>query len=95
MSRDNISKVVSYVFGGIAFAGLFFFTALPKAVALDFSGQMSLSRTAFWLGVPTSTAVVLAGCFRRERNARLLTIIYGVGMLFLWLIIAAGHLPVA
>lgn len=95
MSRDSVSRIMSYVFGAVALIGLLYFEHLPKPAALDFRGQMALSRVAFWVGIPTSATVVLAGFFGRERNAQLLTIIYGVGMLFLWLIIAAGHLPVA
>jgi hypothetical protein len=95
MSRDDVSGKVSYVFGAVALIGLIYFRFLPKPAALDFSGQMALSRVAFWAGIPTSVTVVLAVFFRRERNAKLLTIVYGAAMLFLWEMIAAGNLPVA
>jgi hypothetical protein len=95
MSHDDVSRIVSYVFGAVALVGFLYFRHLPKPAALDFRGQMALSRLAFWFGIPTSVTVVLAGFFRRERNAQILTIIYGAAMLFLWLIIAAGNVPVA
>ena len=82
MSRDDVSKIVSYVFGAVALVGLLYFRHLPKPAALDFRGQMALSHLAFWFGIPTSVTVVLAGFFRRERNAQMLTIIYGAAMMF-------------
>jgi hypothetical protein len=95
MSRDDVSRIVSYVFGAVALVGLLYFRHLPRPAALDFRAQMAASRLAFWFGIPTSAIVVLAGFFRRERDAKILTIIYGAATLFLWLIITAGNLPVA
>jgi hypothetical protein len=95
MSRDGVSRVVSYVFGAVTLVGLAYFKHLPRPRALDFRGQMALSSVAFWIGVPSAIAIVVAGFFRRERDAQTLTVIYGVAMLFLWLVIAAGNFPVA
>ena len=75
--------------------GLIYFKQLPKPASLDFIGQMHLSRIAFWIGVPASSIVVSAGFFRRDRRTRIVTIIYGFAVLFLWLITAAGNFPVS
>jgi hypothetical protein len=72
----------------------YIFARMPRAAALDFTGQMALARFAFWMAIAAGV-VLFGGFFRRDREIRLLTIIYGVAMLFLRLIIAAGHLPVA
>lgn len=95
MSRDDISRMVSWVFGTVAFVGLMYFRHLPRPMALDFTGQMARSHLAFWLGIPPSAIVVLAGFFRRERKNKILTIAYGAAMLFIWLIAVAGNIPVA
>jgi hypothetical protein len=67
---------------------------MPKAAAFDFRGQMALSRFAFWMAIAAGVLLV-GGFFRQDREIRFLTIIYGIAMCLLWVIIAAGHLPVA
>ncbi len=94
MSRDRIAKTACYIFGAIPIVGLIYFARVPKAAALDFKGQMALSRFAFWMAIAAGL-VLFGGLFRQDREVRLLTIIYGIAMCLLWLIIAAGHLPVA
>jgi hypothetical protein len=94
MLVDRVAKITSYAFGGIPIAGLIYFARLPKAAALDFRGQMVLSRFAFWMAIAAGV-VFFSGFFRQERDIRILTIMYGMGMCLLWVIIAAGHLPVA
>jgi hypothetical protein len=55
---------------------------------------MALSRLAGWMAA--LAAVTLAGgFFRRERGSRIMTIVYGSALSFLWIVIAAGNLPVA
>jgi hypothetical protein len=55
---------------------------------------MALSEFAFWMAA-TSGVVFFGGFFRADPEIRILTIIYGLAMSFLWLIIAAAHLPVS
>ena len=74
--------------------GLLFFARMPKPAALDFGRQLTLSRFAFWM-MTAAGVVFFSGLFRQDREIRLLTVIYAIAMLFLWLIIAAGNLPVA
>jgi len=94
MSRDRVARMVCYVFGTIPIMGLIYFARMPKAAALDFRGQMGLSRFAFWMAIAAGV-VCFSGFFRQAREIRILTMLYGAGMGLLWLIIAAGHLPVA
>jgi len=55
---------------------------------------MALSRFAFWMAI-ASGVVFFGGFFRADPEIRILTILYGIAMSLLWLIIAAGHLPVS
>jgi hypothetical protein len=94
VSRDQAARIVCYITGGACLFGLIYFAALPRPAAFDFRGQMALSRLAGWMAVPA--AVTLAGgFFRQERRSRIVTILYGSAMFFLWLVIAAGNFPVA
>ncbi len=74
--------------------GLIYFARTPKAAALDFRGQMALARFATWMAVLAAIGL-LGGFFRQDKEIRILTIIYGTGMCLLWIIIAAGHVPVS
>jgi hypothetical protein len=42
MSRDDVSRIVSYVFGTVALMGLIYFKHLSKPAALDFGGHLAL-----------------------------------------------------
>jgi hypothetical protein len=80
--------------GGASLLGLIYFAVLPRPAALDFRGKMALSRLAGWMAA--LAAVTLAGgFFRQKRESRIMTILYGSAMCFLWVVIAAGNLPVA
>jgi len=46
MSHDDVSKIVSYAVSTVTLVGLLYFRHLPKPAALDFRGQMALSRLA-------------------------------------------------
>jgi hypothetical protein len=94
MSVDQVAKITCYSFGGIPIAGLIYFARMPRATGLDFRGQAALSSFAFWMAI-AAAVVLFSGFFRRERDIKILTIVYGFGMCLLWLIIAAAHLPVA
>ena len=94
MSRDRIAGITCYIFGGTSLLGLIYFAFLPKAAALDFRGQMALSRFAFWMAA-CAAVVLFCGFFRQDRRIRRLAIIFGIAMSFVWVVIAAGNLPVA
>ena len=94
MSRDQIAGMASYISGGISLFGLIYFALMPKAAALDFRGQMALSRFAFWMAAFAAVALC-CGFFGQDSSIRILTIICGIAMSFLWVVIAAGHFPVA
>jgi hypothetical protein len=94
MSRDRIAGITCYIFGGTSLLGLIYFALLPRAVALDFRGQMALSRFAFWMAA-CAAVVLFCGFFRQDKRIRMLTTIFGIAMSLLWLLISAGHLPVA
>jgi hypothetical protein len=67
---------------------------MPKAAALDFRGQMALSRFAGWMALFAGVAL-FSGFFRQDSSIRIRTIIFGLAMFFLWVVIAAGHFSVA
>jgi hypothetical protein len=67
---------------------------MPEVSTRDFTGQMALSQFAFWMAI-SSGVVFFGGFFRANPEIRIITIIYGIAMTFLWVIIAAGHLPVS
>ncbi len=73
--------------------GLIYFARMPKAAALDFRGQMALSRFVTWMAVLAAIGL-FGGFFRQDKEIRILTIIYGMGMCLMWVIITAGHFPV-
>jgi len=74
--------------------GLVYFALLPRAAALDFRGKMAISRFATWMAISAAMAI-LSGMFRQARKAKLFTVVVGVGLCLLWIVIAAGNLPVA
>ncbi len=92
--RDRVAKIACYIFGGIPIAGLIYFARIPRPSSLDFRAQMALSQFAFWMAI-ASGVVFFGGFFRADPEIRILTIIYGIAMCFLWVIIAAAHLPVS
>jgi hypothetical protein len=94
MSRDQVAGITSYISGGISASGLIYFAHMPNAESFNFRGQMALSRFAMWMAI-LAAVTLLGGFFRQDRQLRILTIIYGIGMCLLWVIIAAAHLPVA
>jgi hypothetical protein len=94
MSRDRIAKIGCYIFGGIPIVGLIYLARMPEVSTRDFTAQMALSQFAFWMAI-ASGIVFFGGFFRADPEIRILTIIYGIAMCFLWVIIAAGHLPVS
>lgn len=94
MSRDQVAKLTCYMFGVFPIVGLAYFAFLPKPAPHDFRAQMTLSRFAFSMA-GISALVFFCGFLRWEREIKILTLIYGAAMCFLWLIIAAAHLPVA
>jgi hypothetical protein len=94
MSRDRIAGIASYISAGVSLLGLVYFALLPKAAALDFREQMALSRFASGMAAFAAVAL-LCGFLRQDSNTRILTIIFGTAMSFLWVVIAAGHFPVA
>jgi hypothetical protein len=73
---------------------LVYFPLLPRAAAIDFRAQMAASRFAGWMALPAA-GTALSGFFRQDRKAKILTIVFGAGLCFLWVVIAAGNFPVA
>ena len=94
MLRDRVAKIACYIFGPVPIAGLIYFARMPEVSTRDFTAQMALSRFAFWMAI-ASGVVFFGGFFRADPEIRILTILYGIAMSLLWLIIAAGHLPVS
>ena len=94
MSRDRIAELTCYIFGGTSLFGLIYFALLPRAAAPDFRGQMALARFALWMAA-CAGVVLFCGFFRHDKTVRKLTVIFGGAMSFLWVVIAAGHFPVA
>ena len=71
-----------------------YFASLPRPAALDFRAQMAISRFAGWMAFLAAMAA-FSGLFRQNRKARILTVVLGIGLCFLWVVIAAGNLAVA
>jgi hypothetical protein len=94
MSRDRVAKITCYISGGIPIVGMIYFACIPKVSTRDFTAQMALSKFSFWMAIAAGI-VFFGGFFRVDPEIRILTILYGIAMCALWLIIAAGHLPVS
>ena len=94
MSRDQAAGIVCYIAGGISLFGFILFARMPRPAALDFRAQMAVPRFAGWMAV-LAGVTVLGGFFRQDRQTRILTIIGAAALFFLWVVIAAGNLPVA
>ena len=92
--RGHFARVVCYVFGVIVILGLLYFARVPRPSPLDSRAQIALSQFASWMAA-ASAVVFFGGVFRTEPQIRILTIVYGLAMSFLWVIIAAAHLPVS